>query len=55
LYSTVLFAGQPNQPVVLSQAAGPFSDKFNLTWTVDSFSPILAYKIAYRKHMVRTL
>jgi hypothetical protein len=40
--------------VVLSQAGSPFSDKFNLTWTVDSFSPLLAYKIAYRKYTVRT-
>ncbi len=53
LYLCFRRAGQPNQPVVLSQAGGPFSDKFNLSWTVDSFAPVLAYKIAYRKFLVR--
>jgi hypothetical protein len=30
LYLCFWRAGQPNQPVVLSQAGGPFSDTFNL-------------------------
>ncbi|XP_023337137.1 lachesin isoform X2 [Eurytemora carolleeae] len=47
----IQLSGEPNMAVVLSSSHGMFSDKFNLTWSVESFAPILGNRIMYRKFM----
>lgn len=42
-------SGNPNQPEMKSEAQGMFSDRYNLSWVVDSYSPITGYRIIYRK------
>lgn len=42
-------SGNPNQPGMRSEAQGMFSDRYNLSWVVDSYSPVTGYRIIYRK------
>jgi len=45
-------SGKPNTPVVRSHEQGMFSDRYNLTWGVDSYSPVIGYRLIYRKSTV---
>ena len=47
-------SGRPNGPEISSDVESSYSDQFNLTWTVESFAEITAYRIIYRKYLVRT-
>ena len=47
-------SGRPNGPEISSDVESNYSDQFNLTWTVESFAEITAYRIIYRKYLVRT-
>ena len=46
------FSGRPNRPEITSDIESLYSDQFNLTWTVESYSEITAYRIIYRKYLV---
>jgi len=46
----ILLSGEPNRPLILSSSQGLFSDKYNLSWSVESFAPIAGYKIIYSKY-----
>ena len=45
-------SGRPNGPEISSDVESSYSDQFNLTWTVESFAEITAYRIIYRKYLV---
>jgi len=47
-------SGHPNEPIISSGSQGMFSDRFNLSWTVDSFSEITGYRIIYRKYILQS-
>ena len=47
-------SGRPNGPEISSDVESNYSDQFNLTWTVESYAEITAYRIIYRKYLVRT-
>ena len=51
LFSTI-FLGHPNQAVVTSRDNSYYSDHYNVTWSVHSFSKITEYRISYRKAIV---
>ena len=46
-------SGRPNGPEIWSEVESNYSDQFNLTWRVESYAEITAYRIIYRKHLVR--
>ena len=46
------FLGHPNQAVVTSRDNSYYSDHYNVTWSVHSFSKITEYRISYRKAIV---
>ena len=50
---TLFVSGRPNAPVISSEVESVYSDQFNLTWAVESHAEIRAYRIIYRKWMVR--
>jgi len=45
-------SGHPMEPIITSSSQGMFNDRFNLSWTVDTYSEITGYRIIYRKHNV---
>ena len=45
-------SGRPNGPEISSEVESNYSDQFNLTWRVESYAEITAYRIIYRKHLV---
>ena len=47
-------SGRPNGPEISSDVESNYSDQFNLTWRVESFAEITAYRIIYRKYLVRS-
>lgn len=42
-------SGKPNQPIMKSESQGMFSDRYNLSWSVDSYSTVTGFRIIYRK------
>jgi hypothetical protein len=38
-----------------SKTLGLYSDRYNVTWTVFSYSEVNSYRISYRKVLVRKL
>ena len=46
------FAGRPNAANVTSPSLSYHSDHYNITWAINSFSPIEQYRISYRKVIV---
>ena len=51
-FSPFIFLGHPNQAVVTSRDNSYYSDHYNVTWSVHSFSKITEYRISYRKAIV---
>ena len=51
-FSLFIFLGHPNQAVVTSRDNSYYSDHYNVTWSVRSFSEITDYRISYRKAIV---
>ncbi|XP_037085352.1 hemicentin-2-like isoform X2 [Pollicipes pollicipes] len=51
--ASVQLTGRPGQAVVTSPAQGQRSTTYGLAWRVRSLSPLLAYKLLYRKHQVK--
>ncbi|CAG7825968.1 unnamed protein product, partial [Allacma fusca] len=45
-------SGKPNRAVFRSDTVGRMKDAFNITWTVESFSPVDEYRLLYRKKHV---
>lgn len=41
--------GRPNRAVFRSDPVGRLRDSFNVTWTVESYSPVDEYRLSYRK------
>jgi len=46
---TIELSGKPNEPLVISSAQGMYSDEYNITWTLESYSPIKKFRLMYRK------
>ncbi len=46
--------GQPNRANITSRGLSFYSDRYNLTWAVFSYSEVLKYRILYRKVIVST-
>jgi Immunoglobulin I-set domain len=44
----IRLAGEPRAPVIRSNALSQWKDKYNVSWTVDSFAPIEEYKLYYK-------
>ena len=47
-----MIPGHPNRANITSRPMSFSSDRYNLTWTVFSHSPILRYRVLYRKVIV---
>jgi Immunoglobulin I-set domain len=44
----VTLSGLPRAPVFRSNAQSQWRDKYNISWTVDSYAPIEEYKLYYK-------
>lgn len=44
--------GKPNRAIFRSDPVGRMRDSFNITWTVESYSPVDEYRLSYRKKHV---
>ena len=52
----VNYLGRPGAPVIITnvhQMLMPESKELNISWTTDSFAPITAYFLYYRKNQVQ--
>ena len=45
----LLFSGKPNPAIFRSHSAGRSKDTYNITWTVNSYTPIEEFKLFFRK------
>ncbi|XP_063240276.1 neuronal growth regulator 1-like [Bacillus rossius redtenbacheri] len=46
---SIELSGKPNRPVFLSERAGWHRDSYNLSWSVDSYTPVEEFKLLFRK------
>ncbi|KRG02302.1 lachesin isoform X2 [Drosophila mojavensis] len=46
---TLQLSGKPNVAVFNSPAISQYKDRYNISWTVDSHTPIEEYKLSFRK------
>ncbi|XP_070491540.1 protein amalgam-like [Chironomus tepperi] len=44
----IRLSGEPRAPVIRSNAQSQWRDKYNISWTVDSYAPIEEYKLYYK-------
>jgi hypothetical protein len=44
----IRLSGDPRAPVIRSNAQSQWRDKYNISWTVDSYAPIEEYKLYYK-------
>jgi hypothetical protein len=44
----IKLSGDPRAPVIRSNAQSQWRDKYNISWTVDSYAPIEEYKLYYK-------
>lgn len=44
----VRLSGEPRAPTIRSNAQSQWRDKYNISWTVDSYAPIEEYKLYYK-------
>jgi hypothetical protein len=44
-----MFTGRPNRAVFLSSPHGRFRDNYNISFSVDSYTPVEEYKLYFRK------
>ena len=47
-----LFPGKPNKANITSRTLSFYSDRYNLTWSVFSYSEVIKFRILYRKVIV---
>jgi hypothetical protein len=49
------FAGIPDTPAFDLEEAGDWTISYRLSWSTLSYSPVLKYRLQYRKHQVGLL
>ena len=50
-----LCAGRPNPAIFVSDPRGKYRDMYNISWNVNSYTPIEEFKLSFRKLQVSSL
>ncbi|KAL1457818.1 hypothetical protein WDU94_008010 [Cyamophila willieti] len=48
-YATRIIRGRPNPAIFKSHPTGRYKDNYNITWAVNSYTPIEEFKLLFRK------